>query len=68
MDDAYVYEMECTFVEAKHLGCYKYGMPTFSNRTLDIGEYISLDIGEYISYDPFHFFVKMYSPFQDICY
>ena len=22
IDDAYVYEMKCTFVEAKHLGCY----------------------------------------------
>ena len=24
MDDAYVYEMKCNFVEAKHLGCYKF--------------------------------------------
>ena len=23
IDDAYVYEMKCTFVGAKHLGCYK---------------------------------------------
>ena len=23
MDDAYVYEMTCNFVEAKHLGCYR---------------------------------------------
>ena len=23
MDDAYVYKMKCTFVEAKHLGCYR---------------------------------------------
>ena len=22
MDDAYVYEMKCNLVEAKHLGCY----------------------------------------------
>ena len=22
IDDAHVYEMKCTFVEAKHLGCY----------------------------------------------
>ena len=22
MDDAYVYEMKCNYVEAKHLGCY----------------------------------------------
>ena len=28
IDDAYVYEMKCTFVEAKHLGCYtcEYGL------------------------------------------
>ena len=24
IDDAYVYEMTCNFVEAKHLGCYNY--------------------------------------------
>ena len=25
IDDAHVYEMKCTFVEAKHLGCYRQG-------------------------------------------
>ena len=24
MDDAYVYEVKCNFVEAKHLGCYNH--------------------------------------------
>jgi transposase InsO family protein len=27
MDDAYVYEMKCNYVEAKHLGCYSFGTP-----------------------------------------
>ena len=25
IDDAYVYEMTCNYVEAKHLGCYSRG-------------------------------------------
>ena len=31
IDDAHVYEMKCTFVEAKHLGCYTYHCPMTSD-------------------------------------
>ena len=36
MDDAYVYEMKCTFVEAKHLGCYKDGDGNEDQRYKDV--------------------------------
>ena len=37
IDDAYVYEMTCNFVEAKHLGCYSHWAVTKDESIQGVG-------------------------------
>ena len=51
IDDAHVYEMKCTFVGAKHLGCYNEGLwPGHSGKSSRTDSSPSKATGYWVSY------------------